>query len=562
MNVQAIQRLRARLAHGTSVYGMWVTLEAPSITEIGVALGLDWIVIDAEHGHLDWKEIVEHLRAAARSNTVMLVRLAEENVGLIKRALDVGADGIIIPKVESVAQLERIIHMAHFPPRGMRGIGAERATCWGQAFPQHVREAAAETLIVPLIESVEGMKNLSALLQVKGAEIFWFGPADLSATAGFPGQWEGPGVAESLVQAIRQVANAGKHPGILVRNEADLQSRRNQGVRLLGLGQDAGLMIASLRRLLGSIGKEPFLDTSLVPIEIKELVERSKKQPLQVLPALFHPDRGEVINQPGKGPQIELEKGILLDCLVGAHNQARRLTTGIVSLEKGALLPYHAHSVGESITVLEGEVLFAVEGRTYRLGRLDNITVPAGLAHRVLNPSGATARAHVALASDSPDRIPIDEPFPESKMPDDSTGIRGKEHVVRFESARRYEAGPHTEFIDHLNSDLIPGIEMSGGYGLFYPGGRLPAHLHDFDESICIIEGRATCNVEGRKYSMSNRETALQPRGRVHYFVNESDDRMAMLWVYAGPQPERILIDEKWTQPGSSTWQSVASPKT
>src|SRR5277367_211481 len=109
MNTTALQRFRATLAAQQPAYGLWVTLDSPSITEMGVALGLDWIVIDAEHGHLDWKEIVEHLRAAVRSETVMLVRIAELNGGLIKRALDIGADGIVVPWVESADQLKQAV---------------------------------------------------------------------------------------------------------------------------------------------------------------------------------------------------------------------------------------------------------------------------------------------------------------------------------------------------------------------------------------------------------------------------------------------------------------------
>src|SRR6185312_8122487 len=107
MKPAAIQKLRRKLAADEPVFGMWVTLEAPSITEMAVALGLDWVVIDAEHGHLDWKEIVEHLRTTVRSDTVALVRLAELNGGLIKRALDIGADGVVIPWIESSEQLKQ-----------------------------------------------------------------------------------------------------------------------------------------------------------------------------------------------------------------------------------------------------------------------------------------------------------------------------------------------------------------------------------------------------------------------------------------------------------------------
>jgi 2-keto-3-deoxy-L-rhamnonate aldolase RhmA len=111
MKTSAIQKLRRKLAAGETTFGLWVTLEAPSITEMAVALGLDWVVIDAEHGHLDWKEIVEHLRAAVRSDTVTLVRIAELNGGLIKRALDIGADGIVVPWVETAEQLKQAVAM-------------------------------------------------------------------------------------------------------------------------------------------------------------------------------------------------------------------------------------------------------------------------------------------------------------------------------------------------------------------------------------------------------------------------------------------------------------------
>src|SRR5438270_12772169 len=104
MKSSAIQKLRQKLASDQAVYGLWVTLESASVTEMAVALGLDWVVVDAEHGHLDWKEILEHVRAAVRSDTVVLVRIAELNIGLIKRALDVGADGVVVPWVETPEQ--------------------------------------------------------------------------------------------------------------------------------------------------------------------------------------------------------------------------------------------------------------------------------------------------------------------------------------------------------------------------------------------------------------------------------------------------------------------------
>src|SRR5262245_59437464 len=128
MKTAACQRLRRMLSADQPVFGLWISLESPAITEMAVALGLDWVVIDAEHGLLDWKEIAEHIRAATRSETVVLVRIAELNGGAIKRVLDIGADGVVIPRVEMAGELETAVRFARYPLEGIRGIGAERAT--------------------------------------------------------------------------------------------------------------------------------------------------------------------------------------------------------------------------------------------------------------------------------------------------------------------------------------------------------------------------------------------------------------------------------------------------
>lgn len=550
MKTSAIRSLRSKLAADSPVYGLWVTLESPSITEMAVALGLDWVVIDAEHGHLDWNDIVNHLRATVRSNTVALVRIAELNGGLIKRALDIGADGIVVPWMESAEQLKQAVAFAQYPTEGLRGIGAERATCWGQCFVEHTAEANEHVLVVPIIESVNAVKQVPLMSQVEGVELFFFGPADFSSTAGFRGQWEGPGVAEQILAVKDTLRKAGKQCGVVTTSHENLRERVQQGFRMLALGIDSGLLLRSLRGALQVAGRDRTMRASLTPEQATNVT------PLPAPPETFRPDRPEVMNTVGSGPKMELARGISFECLVGGHNQARKLTTGVVTFAPGSALPYHAHTFSESITLLAGSATVEVEGRSYLLKKLDNVVVPTGLAHAARNASQSeSAVFHIAMASDSPTRTLVEKFFSRRMMPADSTGLPGAERVNRFATAPRGIAGPNTEFIDFFNADLMPGLEMSGGYGLFHPGGRLPAHIHDFDESICIISGLATCVVEGRRYSMSDGATALQPRGRVHYFINESPAPMEMLWVYAGPKPERIVVDERCATVAGNPWR-------
>ena len=553
MKTSAIKKLKRKLAAGENAYGLWVTLESPSITEMGVALGVDWIVIDAEHGQLDWQEIVGHVRATVRSDTVALVRLTERSMSLVKRALDIGADGIVIPWIETAEQLREAVAFAHYPPAGQRGIGAERATAWGQCIPQHIAEANEQILVVPMIESVRGGQNVGEMVKVDGVELFVLGPADYSSSAGFAGQWQGPGISEQLLAINNTITAAGKYCGVIATSEANLFERREQGFRLIGLGSDCGFLLRGLHATLATAGRDRRMDASLVAR--CDLMEAST---LARPPESFRPDRTEVMTDFGSGNKIDIQPGVVFEAMVGAHNGAKDLTTGVVHFSPGVKLAYHTHPTTESITLLDGAGMVDVEGRRYRLSRFDNVVIPPGVAHGVENLSMEhETLLHVTFPTSAPSRVLLEPIYPPRQMPDDSEGPRtpGLERVNRFKLADRSDVGQGATFIDFFNEELMPGIEMSGGYGLFQPGGRLPAHIHDFDESICIVEGTASCIVEGRHYTMSGYSTALEPRGRVHYFINESDRPMAMVWVYAGPRPERIVVDERNATSAGSPWK-------
>ncbi len=256
MKVSALKEFQAKLAADEPVYGLWVTLESASITDMAVSLGVDWVVIDAEHGHLDWKEVNEHVRACLRSDSIVLVRLAERSTALTKRALDIGADGVVIPWVETVEDVEEAVKDCRYPPEGRRGIGGERATAWGQCMAEHTAVANDHVLVVPLIERAGAAANVSQMCEVDGVEIFFFGPADYSASAGHRGQWEGPGVADEILSLKDTIRAAGKHCGVLATSCDNLLERKAQGFRMIGLGSDSGLLIRSLRQSLQSVDRE------------------------------------------------------------------------------------------------------------------------------------------------------------------------------------------------------------------------------------------------------------------------------------------------------------------
>jgi len=539
MKTPAIQKLRQKLAAGEQTLGLWVTLDSASVSEMAVGLGLDWIVIDAEHGHLDWKDILDHVRATVRSDTVALVRIEELNGGIIKRVLDIGADGVVIPWVETPEQAQEAVAYATYPPQGKRGIGGERATCWGGCFVHSIKEADDNVLVVPIIESVKAGRNVEAICRVPGIEVVFVGPADYSSTAGYPGQWEGPGVAEDLLRIKDTVRRHGKYCGVVTTGPADLAMRREQGFQLTSLGLDGGLLLRTLTESLAQSG----VNRQVVPTFVPENKPGAPVVPAKTRPDKYKPDRREVINVVAEAGTVEIAPGVNFRPLVGKHNNARDFTTGIVTFDPGAELPYHLHTFTESITLLEGRAALEVEGRRYALQQLDNAVIPPGTAHFVSNTSRfQPAVFHISMATESPSRELIKRFYSSKTMAPDSKGVPGAERLNIHAIADWYEPNPGARFVDFMNRDLgYP--DMSGGYGIFKPGAQLPCHIHDFDESITIVQGTATCVVEGRRYSMKDNATALVPRGRCHYFINDTDAPMAMVWVYAGPTPERMIME-------------------
>lgn len=254
--------------------------------------------------------------------------------------------------------------------------------------------------------------------------------------------------------------------------------------------------------------------------------------------------RLETITPVGAGSITELAPGIICEAQVGAHNKAVNLFTAIVTFEAKRSLPAHTHPHPESITLLRGDAIVEVENRRYRLKQYDNITIPENVIHKVVNSSETdNAVFHIAMPVAVPQRVIQKEAFTEYILiADDLNGISGKEYITRFDRADRYNAGMNTAFIDYFNEAMLAGVGMSGGLGIFYQDGRLPAHFHAFDESICIISGEAICVTQQNRYKLSDLSTALQPHGLPHYFINPYSKEMHMIWVYAGAMPIRTEV--------------------
>jgi 2-keto-3-deoxy-L-rhamnonate aldolase RhmA len=243
-------RFRQALKRRTAQYGLWVTLESPSITEVAIDLGFDWVCVDMEHGPLSYRDVLEHARAATRSETAVLVRVPDVTKEVVQRVLDLGVDGILLPLVRSPDDVRAGLRYAQYPPAGARGISGERGVRWGLRFQEYLQRANEEVLVIPIIETREAADGIDGILDTPGLRAIFFGPADLSANLGSLGAWEGPGVAERILSIKDAAAARGIASGIVGTNTEDAAARRDQGFGLIALGSDVGLLIRQVRGAL------------------------------------------------------------------------------------------------------------------------------------------------------------------------------------------------------------------------------------------------------------------------------------------------------------------------
>ncbi len=232
---------------------------------------------------------------------------------------------------------------------------------------------------------------------------------------------------------------------------------------------------------------------------------------------------------------------------------ATAFSTGLAIFKPGALLPLHTHQVSEAITVVEGNARLIIQDRAYLLNPRDCAHVPADVPHSMQNDdTSIDLLVHSSFASSHPTRELIGEvPRVEERGLEDPSNT-DPETIIRFAKSPVYELSGSSFFTD-LFARRFGAVGICGGYGRFLPGASLPCHTHEYDESITIVKGAASCFVQGRRYELGGCATAYIPKGLPHRFVNTSDDEMAMIWVYAGDEPDRQTVDNGFCS-GSLEW--------
>lgn len=241
---------KAALARGERLSGCWAGFAEPYATEVLAGAGFDWLVIDGEHAPNDLRSISAQLAVLRGAASHPVVRLPMGEVWAIKQALDVGAQTLLIPMVESAAQAEALVRAMRYPPAGVRGSGAALARASRfSAIPDYIATADAQMCLLVQVESAAGIAALDAILGVEGVDGVFIGPSDLAADMGFRGDSAAPQVQETIRDALGRIAASDKAAGILALDHDTALRYRDWGAQFIAVGIDVLLLAQAARAL-------------------------------------------------------------------------------------------------------------------------------------------------------------------------------------------------------------------------------------------------------------------------------------------------------------------------
>lgn len=247
--------LRKRILRGDTVFGTFMKLPSAQIVEILGLAGLDFAIFDAEHGPLTFESIEMLTRAAEAANICPLVRVYENDSALISRALDVGAEGVLVPHMVTAANVESLVSAARYHPEGNRGICRYVRAAGFSSVDRHTyfKNANENTLTVAMIEGKEGIANLDSILEVPGVDLVFVGPYDLSQSLGVPGQVEHPSVVEAMQDISAKALAKNVALGTFADDAKTALRWSNAGVQFIAISVDVGLFYESVKGLVDEL---------------------------------------------------------------------------------------------------------------------------------------------------------------------------------------------------------------------------------------------------------------------------------------------------------------------
>jgi len=249
-------RLKEMLKKGEVTLGTWVTIGHPDVAEILANLGFDWLVFDTEHSPMSMETVQTMIQATSATQITPIVRVAWNDLPLVKRALDIGAYGVIVPMVNSKEEALNAVRACKYPPVGIRGVGPRRPSKFWTEFNEYFAVANEEIMVVVQVETAEAVDNLEEILSVDGVDAFFIGPSDLSVSMGLKGDLSHPKLLEMIERALATGKKIGVPAGIFVLSSDWTKRHIDQGFQFISIGSDTGFLMRGSNDALARAGKE------------------------------------------------------------------------------------------------------------------------------------------------------------------------------------------------------------------------------------------------------------------------------------------------------------------
>jgi len=246
-------RLKRDLAAGKVCLGATITTNSPTVAEIMSHVGLDWLWFETEHSSLTLDNVLTMLQATNGSDVSTAIRVPWNDKTMIKRALDLGSDVIIIPLVNTPEEAEEAVRAIKYPPWGERGAGLARAQCYGLHMGEYLQSANDEVMTIMMIEHIEAVENIDKILKVKGVDSVMVGALDLSGSMGILGQTGDPKVEAAIQKVLSACKKAHVPAGIITVAAEQANQRIQQGFTNIIIGIDVLYLHTAIQAALGKI---------------------------------------------------------------------------------------------------------------------------------------------------------------------------------------------------------------------------------------------------------------------------------------------------------------------
>ncbi|MFH1965902.1 MAG: aldolase/citrate lyase family protein, partial [Acidobacteriota bacterium] len=233
--------LKKRIRNGDTLLGCWLNMGSSVSAEIVGSAEFDWVLIDFEHGSGSEQEVLHQLQALEHSGAASIVRVESYQRQRIHRMLDFGAEGVMVPRIDTPEDAELAAKAIKYQPDGLRGVAKmNRASGYGTNFENYLKTEQHELVGVLQIETTESLNHLDKIAAVNGVDVLFIGPMDLSTALGVSGQWEHPLYLDAIEKTARAALQAGKAAGILLPTPDEFLKYFGLGYRFIACGSDIG----------------------------------------------------------------------------------------------------------------------------------------------------------------------------------------------------------------------------------------------------------------------------------------------------------------------------------